>query len=42
VAATAVTSPGARNPVADESGNVYIADSPGSRLLAFDARALGL
>jgi DNA-binding beta-propeller fold protein YncE len=42
VAATAPTSPGARNPVADESGNVYVADSPGSRLLAFDARALGL
>jgi DNA-binding beta-propeller fold protein YncE len=42
VVATAVTSPGARNPVADESGNVYVADSPGSRLLAFDARALGL
>ena len=42
VVATAATSPGARNPVADESGNVYVADSPASRLLAFDAHALGL
>jgi DNA-binding beta-propeller fold protein YncE len=42
VIATAATSPGARNPVADEAGNAYVADSPASRILAFDVRALGL
>ncbi len=40
--ATAATAPGARNPVADDSGNVYLADSATSRILAFDAHALGL
>jgi len=40
--ATAGTAPGARNPVADENGNVYLADSQASRILAFDAHALGL
>jgi hypothetical protein len=35
VTATATTSEGARNPVADTSGNVYLADSLGARLLVF-------
>ena len=34
--ATGATSPGARNPVADDSGNVYVADSAGARILFFD------
>lgn len=42
VVATAATSPGARNPVADEAGNTYVADSRASRILAFDVHALGL
>ncbi|GAC1551583.1 MAG: hypothetical protein NVS3B10_14060 [Polyangiales bacterium] len=42
VIATLPTSPGARNPVADEGANVYVADSQGSRILTFDAHALGL
>lgn len=42
VVATAATSPGARNPVADEAGNTYVADSQASRILAFDVHVLGL
>jgi DNA-binding beta-propeller fold protein YncE len=42
VVATGATAPGARNPVADDSGNVYVADSQASRILSFDAHALGL
>ena len=34
------TSPGARNPVADENGNVYVADSAGARNLFFDGSAV--
>ncbi len=35
VTATAATFEGARNPVADANGNVYLADSIGARLLVF-------
>jgi DNA-binding beta-propeller fold protein YncE len=35
--ATAETSQGARNAVVDARGRVYVADSPGARLLVFDA-----
>ena len=38
--ATGTTSAGARNPVADESGNVYVADSAAARILFFDGRAV--
>jgi DNA-binding beta-propeller fold protein YncE len=37
IVATGVTSPGARNPVADESGKAYVADAQGARVLVFDA-----
>ena len=39
VVAVGETSDGARNAVADEHGGVYVADSPGARLLAFSAKA---
>jgi hypothetical protein len=42
IVATAAIAPGARNPVADEAGNTYVADSQASRILAFDVHALGL
>jgi hypothetical protein len=37
VVATGDTSEGARNAVVDASGNVYVADSPGARILVFPA-----
>jgi DNA-binding beta-propeller fold protein YncE len=40
IVATGATSPGARNAVADEAGNAYVADSPGARLWIFDGSAL--
>jgi len=40
VVATGATSAGARNPVADETGNAYVADGPGSRLWVFDGSSL--
>jgi hypothetical protein len=40
IVATGATSPGARNPVADEAGNAYVADSPGARLWIFDGSAV--
>ncbi len=39
VVATAVTAEGARNPVADANGGVYIAEGRGARLLAYPAPA---
>jgi DNA-binding beta-propeller fold protein YncE len=42
VVGIAATAPGARNPVADEAGNTYVADSQASRILAFDVHVLGL
>ena len=39
VVATGETSEGARNAVADATGTVYVADSPGARLLAFSGGA---
>jgi DNA-binding beta-propeller fold protein YncE len=39
IVATGDTAEGARNPVADARGNVYVADSQGARLLVFAAQA---
>jgi DNA-binding beta-propeller fold protein YncE/predicted small lipoprotein YifL len=40
VVATGPTAPGARNPVADDNGNGWVADSQGARLLGFDAHSV--